>query len=159
MKASVLYFSKSGTTKAMAEKIAEGMVLESVEARTFSITDVDADWVKESSCVLIGSPVYYADVAADVKVFLENLGKYSVAGKLGGAFATAGFSYGGGDIALQTILTHMLFWGMMVYSGGGAVGAPPIHLGPVAGGAASDGTPELFRLFGQRMAQKAKELF
>ncbi len=159
MKASILYLSKTGNTKAMAEQIAGGMSAEGVEAKIFPIDAVDKDWVNESSCVIIGSPTYYADVSAEIKAFLETLGGYGVAGKLGGAFATAGFSYGGGDIALQTILTHMMFWGMLTYSGGGAAGNPPIHLGPVAGGSASDGTPELFRDYGQRMARKAKELF
>lgn len=158
MKASILYYSKTGNTKAMAGKIAEGMSAEGVEAKVFPIDAAEKSWVKESSCVIIGSPTYYADVSAEVKAFLETLGGYGAAGKLGGAFATAGFSYGGGDIALQTILTHMMFWGMLTYSGGGAAGAPPIHLGPVAGGSAPDGTPELFRTYGQRMAQKAKEL-
>lgn len=159
MKASILFFSKTGNTKALAEKIAEGMNTEGVEAKIFPIDAIDKDWVKESACVLLGSPAYFADVAADVKVFLETLGGYGVAGKLGGAFASAGFSYGGGDLALQTILNHMLVYGMLVYSGGGACGAPPIHLGPVSGGNAPDGTADLFVLYGQRMAKKAKELF
>jgi NAD(P)H dehydrogenase (quinone) len=111
MKASILFYSKTGTTQKMAEKIAEGMRKKGVDAKTFSIDDVDKEWVLESSCVIVGSPTYYADVAGKLKMFLEELGKYSVAGKIGGAFATSAYSYGGGDIALQTILTHMMFWG------------------------------------------------
>lgn len=159
MKASILYHSVTGNTKAMAEKIAEGMQSQEIEAKTFSIEEADKDWMKDSDCIIIGTPTYYADLSAKTKEFLEVLGEYQVAGKLGGAFATAAYSYGGGDIALQTILTHMMFWGMVVYSGGGACGNPPIHLGPVSCGAQSDGNPELFYLYGQRMAIKAKELF
>ncbi len=159
MKASVLYYSKTGNTKAMAEKIAEGMAAEGLEAKAFSIEAPDREWVAGSSCIVVGSPTYYADVCAEIKAFLETLGDYEVAGKLGGAFATAAFTYGGGDLALQTILTHMLFWGMVVYSGGKAQGKPPIHLGPVAAGEGSHGTPELFFLYGRRMAREAKELF
>lgn len=159
MKASILYHSVTGTTKAMAEKIAEGMRSQEIDAKIFPIEEVDKDWVAGSDCVIVGSPTYYADLSAKTKLFLETLGEYQVAGKLGGAFATAAYSYGGGDIALQTILTHMMFWGMVVYSGGGACGTPPIHLGPVSCGEQSDGSPELFYLYGQRMAAKAKELF
>ncbi len=159
MKASVLYYSKTGTTAEMAEKIVEGIRSEKIEARSFSIDKIDKDWIKESDCVIIGSPTYYADISAKTKAFLETLGEYDVSGKLGGAFATAAFSYGGGELALQTILAHEMFWGMLTYSGGGAVGNPPIHLGPVFSGKNSSGTPEIFFLYGQRMAQKAKELF
>ena len=159
MKASILYHSQTGTTKELAQKIAEGMASEGLEVKAFSIGDLDAQWIKDSCCVIVGSPTYYADVSAQVKTFLETFGKYDVAGKLGGAFATAGFSYGGGDLALQTILHHMLFWGMLVYSGGGSQGTPPSHLGPVASGACTDAGPDLFVLYGQRMARRAKEIF
>ncbi len=159
MKASILYCSVTGNTKAKAEQIAEGMKGEGLEVKCFSIDEIDKAWVAESACVIIGSPVYYADVSAKVKVFLETLGGYGVAGKLGGAFATAAYSYGGGDIALQTILTHMMFFGMLTYSGGGSKGAPPIHLGPVSSPKAGDGSDELFRLYGKRMAEMAKKLF
>lgn len=114
--------------------------------------------MKESSCIVVGSPTYYADVSASMKGFLETLGRYEVAGKLGRAFATADYPYGGGDLALQTILTHLMFFGMLTYSGGASQGRPPIHLGPVG----IQGLPEqaeLGFLYGQRMARKAKEVF
>lgn len=159
MQASVIFYSKSGTTKQMAEKICEGLISNGVEAKAISISELDKKWIQDSSCIIIGSPTYYADISAKVKEFLENLGSLSVADKLGGAFATSAYSYGGGDIALQTIQTHMLFWGMLVYSGGCSQGNPPIHLGPVYAGEQSNGTPEVFHLYGQRMAQKCIELF
>lgn len=51
-----------------------------------------------------------------MKSFLETLGKYQLASKLGDAPSTAGFIYGGGEIAIENILKHLLFYGMMVYS-------------------------------------------
>ena len=159
MKASILYYSQTGITERMADQIAKGFRSKEVDAETFPIEKVDKEWVEESDCIIIGSPTYYADVSAKAKAFLESLGQYKVAGKLGGGFATAAYSYGGGEIAIQTILTHMMFWGMMTYSGGCANGTPPIHLGPVFAGEKSDGTPEIFYLYGQRMADKCKELF
>lgn len=159
MKATVLYHSKSGNTQKMAEIIIQGMMsMEGVEAKAFSIDDIDSVWLKESSCVVLGTPTYYADVSGTIKNFLETCGKYGLAGKLGGAFATADYVYGGGDIALQTILTHMMFFGMLTYSGGCAYGNPPIHLGPVAVNGHFEEIKETFYLYGQRMASKAKEL-
>ena len=123
----------------------------------FSIDDVDAEWIKESQCVIIGSPTYYTDSTAKIKEFMEGMKAYGLAGKLGGAFASAKFVYGGGEMALQTILTHMLFFGMMVYSSGSSA-KPPIHMGPVA----IDGIPEtkeIFAEYGRRMAKQAKQIF
>jgi NAD(P)H dehydrogenase (quinone) len=94
-----------------------------------------------------------------MKLFLETLGKYGVAGKLGGAFATANYIHGGAELAMQTILDHMLVYGMLVYSGGGSQGKPVIHLGPQAVAGRLEETEETFRLYGQRMAAKAAELF
>ncbi len=157
MKAAIIYHSVTGHTKELAELIQQGMAEENVEAKTFSIDDVDADWIKESQCVIIGSPTYYTDSTAKIKEFMEGMKAYGLAGKLGGAFASAKFVYGGGEMALQTILTHMLFFGMMVYSSGSSA-KPPIHMGPVA----IDGIPEtkeIFAEYGRRMAKQAKQIF
>lgn len=101
MKMSVVYHSVSGNTRAMAEIIVQGMEqVEGVEARAFSIDAVDEDWLRESVCLVAGSPTYYASVSGAMKLFLEKLGKYGVAGKLGGAFATANYIHGGAELAM-----------------------------------------------------------
>lgn len=161
MKMSVLYFSKTGNTKEMAEAIVKGMEsVAEVQAKAMSMEDLDGDFVRESTCVIVGTPTYYTSLAAEVKSWLDTQsGKYSLAGKLGGAFATARFIHGGGDLAVQSILTHLQFAGMLVYSGGGAVGQPPIHLGPIAITDGNASFTQLFETYGQRMATKAKEIF
>lgn len=160
MKAAILYHSQTGNTKAMAEVIAEGMnSVAGVEAKTFSIDAVDENWLKESQCVILGTPIYYADVSGATKLFLESCGKYGLAGKLGGAFATANYIHGGGEIGLQTILSHMLVLGMMPYSGGASYGVPVIHLGPVAIKDKLDESRETFLVYGQRMATQTVKLF
>ena len=46
MKASILYHSKTGNTKKMAEVIAEGMLsVEGVAAKAFSITEADHEYI------------------------------------------------------------------------------------------------------------------
>lgn len=160
MKAAIVYHSQTGNTKTMAEVIAEGMnTVAGVEAKTFPIDAVDEDWMKESQCVIMGSPSYYADVSGAMKTFLETCGKYGLAGKLGGAFATANYIHGGGEIVMQTIMTHMHVFGMMTYSGGGSYGKPVIHLGPVAVAGKLDESKGTFHLYGQRMATQAAKLF
>lgn len=161
MKASILYYSRTGNTKQAAELIAEGMrSVNGVEAKTFSLDAVDEAYVKESDCVILGTPVYIASMAAEVKVWLDGPGmKLGLAGKLGGAFATANYVQGGADIAIQSIVSHMMVFGMMVYSGGGAYGSPVIHLGPVGIGGKMEESAEQFTLYGRRVATKASEVF
>lgn len=161
MKMSVLYYTKTGRTKKMADVIVEGMEMaEGVEAKSFPIDEIDSDWIKESSCIVLGTPTYMASVSAAVKTWLDEPAlKYGLSGKIGGAFATSDYLYGGGTLAIQTIIDHMMVFGMLTYSGGSAYGKPYIHLGPVALKDELEKSEDIFRTYGQRMATKAVEVF
>lgn len=161
MKLSVLYYSKTGHTREMADAILEGMQLvEGVEARAFPLDEIDEDWIKESKCVILGTPIYMASLSGEVKRWLEGPAmKYALAGKIGGAFATADYLHGGGELGIRTILDHMLVLGMLTYSGGGSFGKPYIHLGPVALSGDLEASKDIFRTYGCRMATKTLELF
>jgi NAD(P)H dehydrogenase (quinone) len=160
MKISILYDSKSGNTAKMAEYIIEGIQsVEGVEAKAFHIDQIDADYVKESSAVIVGTPTYNGSLTGHMKTWLETgPSSLNVAGKLAGAYATAAYIHGGGDLAIQCVLTHLMVAGMMAYSSGGAQGAPVIHLGPVAIAPNLGEFAELFRIYGKRMAQQAVKL-
>ena len=55
-------------------------------------------------------------MSGEVKLWFEKAARqYGLAGKLGGAFATADYVHGGGEIAIQAILEHMLVYGMVTY--------------------------------------------
>ena len=167
MKLAVLYDSKSGNTKQAAEWIAGGMErVPGTEARCFSIEQVEEAFVKEASGVVIGCPVYAASMTAGMRSFLQNeAGKLGLAGKLGGAFATEQYTHGGAELTIQGILTIELVYGMLCYSGGASCGRPVIHIGPVAVNGNADPHngmehyEETFKIYGERFAKKAKELF
>ncbi|MCC8108256.1 MAG: flavodoxin family protein [Planctomycetes bacterium] len=160
MKMSIVFYSRSGNTRRMAEVIAEGMRgAGDVEVRIFALDGIDKDFINDSACVVFGTPTYLATMAGAVKTFLEEGNGIVLAGKLGGAFATQDYVHGGADIGIQAILSHLLVKGMLVYSGGGALGKPVIHLGPVALKDTMAEADETFRLYGERMAKKALELF
>lgn len=161
MKMTVLYHTKTGNTKQMAEEIVTGMQsVEGVEAAAFSIDEIDENWSKESRCVVLGSPIYMASISGAVANWLQGpCMKYGLTGKIGGAFATADYIHGGGDIGIRAILDNMLVLGMLTYSGGGAFGKPVLHLGPVAIAGKLDESREIFQLYGQRMATKTMEVF
>lgn len=161
MKMSVLYYSKSGNTKLMAQVIADGMMsVEGIEAKIFSIDEIDEAWTTESRCIVVGTPIYLASVSGAIKNWLEGpCMRCGLTGKIGGAFATADYVHGGAELGIRTILDHMMVLGMMTYSGGGAFGKPVIHLGPVGLKDHLQESQDTFFTYGQRMAIKTQELF
>ncbi len=161
MKASIIYHSVSGNTKGMAELIANSMnTVTGIEAKAFSIDEVDVQYVAESKCIILGSPIYAANVTAAMLTWIQ--GEFSAckpANKLGGAFATANYVHGGGELGINTMLNAMMVKGMLTYSGGAAFGLPVVHLGPVGLGKQLDDTKAYFDEYGKRMAQKTIEIF
>ncbi len=163
MKASVIYHSVTGNTKKMGERIVKGMnSAEGVEARAFPIEDVDVEFARESRCIVFGSPIYVAHISSQMMEYLiKGAGKLGLAGKLTGAYTTAQYVHGGGDLGIREMLDHCMTMGALVYSGGGSFGAPVIHLGPVG----IDNTMDIdqfaenFEIYGKRMAAKAVEIF
>ena len=160
MKITVFYFSLTGHTKQMAEIIAKAMEeVEGVTAKALSIDEADDPFAAESQAIVFGTPVYMASVCHQIHTFLQTKARAVAAGKLCGAIATEDYVHGGGETAIQEILTYCLVMGCLVYSGGGAYGAPVIHLGPVATSKDLEKYEETFRIYGRRMASKALELY
>lgn len=147
----------------MGERIVEGMnSVEGVEARSFSIENVDAEFVKEAKCVVFGSPIYAAHITGQMMNYLlSEAGKLGLAGKLAGAYTTAQYVHGGGELGIREMLDHCMVLGALIYSGGGSWGKPVIHLGPVGIDNTMDinAFAENFKIYGSRMAKKAVELF
>ena len=160
MKLSIIYFSKTGKTRTMAEEVQKGMkTVENIEVRIFDVDHVDYDYIKESRAVVFGTPTYYANTCWQLKKWFDESWNCNLDGKIGGVFATANFPQGGADTAILTIINHLMVKGMLVYSGGSALGEPYIHLGPVALRDNFEESKELFRVFGKRIAEKSVELF
>lgn len=157
MKLAIVYDTKTGNTAKMVEYLIEGITsVDGAEAKAFPITAVDEEYVKASTALIVGTPTYNGTLTARMKSWLESgPSRLNVAGKLGGAYATAAFIHGGGDLAIQCVLTHLMVDGMMVYSSGQAKGMPVIHLGPVAISPDLDTFADLFRIYGKRMAEQA----
>lgn len=166
MKISVVYFTSSGRTGAMAEEIKKGILAadETIEVGLFSIGELTKEnaenvaFVNESAAVIVGTPDYYAAEANQVKTWLDTC-PCNLANKLCGAYATANFLQGGADIAIQSLLTQILVKGAVVYSSGTAQGLPFIHLGPICLKGQEEEAAALFQTYGTRFANKAKELF
>ncbi|MGD9679001.1 MAG: flavodoxin family protein [Vulcanibacillus sp.] len=161
MKLTILYHSKTGNTKGIAEIIAEGARdAGEVEVRCMSIDNVDYDYINNSDAVIFGCPTYYANLSWQIKKWFDEDSKAcKLGGKLGAAFATENTIGGGADFALLTLAGHMLVKGMLIYSGGTAEGHPITHYGIVCIKNGDEEQKKRARIFGKRIAMKAIELF
>jgi len=157
---SIIYFSENGSTKALADVVASGAKkVDGTDVRIFSLENIDYDYLQKSDAVIFGTPTYYANTCWQLKKWFDESKPYNLEGKIGGVFVTAQYVQGGADIAALTIIQHMMVKGMLVYSGGSALGKPYIHLAPVAINGNDETNESMCDVFGQRIAQKAKDIF
>ncbi len=160
MKLSILYYSKTGRTRDIALAIQRGAEkIEGMEAKAFPLDEIDEDFLKESRAVVFGTPTYLANTCWQIKKWFDESSKYKLEGKLGAAYATADYVQGGADTAIMNIVGHMLVKGMMVYSGGSALGQPYLHLGAVIVKDRMETGLSQAEIFGERIAKKAADLF
>jgi NAD(P)H dehydrogenase (quinone) len=158
MQVLVLYFSKGGNTKKLAEMIAKGVEeVEGVKALLKHTRDVTKEDFTDSSGVIAGSPVYFGVMAADLKrVFDEYVGvRKRMEGKVGAAFATSADASGGKETTMMSIIQALLIYGMVV------VGDPMSatgHYGVACVGAPDQKAEENGAKLGRRVAELAKRL-
>lgn len=164
MKLAVIYASQTGHTREMGEVIAEGIRRTGCEVRLFSIDEpVPAEYLEACCGIIVGTPTWGANACWPMERWLtEGCRGLPLAGKLGGVYATAHYAQGGADIALLSMIGHLMVKGLLLYSGGASLGKPFIHLGPVALDAVGthyEDCREDFRIYGERFARKALEFF
>ena len=127
----VAYHSVSGHTENMAQAVAEGVrSVPGTRVRVERVQEVTADALFSADAVVVGSPVYWSNMAGEVKTFFDNWQlkfgvwpDFKMRNKVGAAFATGGQAAGGKEVTMLTILAAMLGNQMIVVSGGGAFGA------------------------------------
>ena len=163
IKVAILYNSFTGNTEKTAGYIKEGLCQAGdIDVRLMKLNGdvpLDAAFIAESSAVIIGTPTYHASMCWQLKKIFDTDRSLNFSGKLGGAFSTARYIHGGGDIAIKDVLQYLLCAGMLVYSAGASLGAPVIHMGPVAIEGKLEESGDLFKLYGKRFGEKALEVF
>lgn len=160
MKISIIYSSRTGKTERVAHLIEEGVKrVEGIEVKSMNLDKLDKDFINASDGIIFGTPTYYANISWEMKKWIDESNEYNLEGKLGAAFATANSIAGGADVALLTIINHLMVKGMMVYSGGVAFGKPKTHLGYVHINEICENEDENARIFGERIANKVKKTF
>jgi NAD(P)H dehydrogenase (quinone) len=114
----VLYYSKDGNTRKMAEHVAEGArEIPGVEVRIKAVEEASREDVYWCDGVAVGSPTYLGTVAAEMKKFWEDLlpDWQKLDGRIGCAFSSQGGWGGGAELTCQALLTILINFGFLVF--------------------------------------------
>jgi len=94
VKVFVVYDTKYGNTKLVAEKIVEGIrEVEGIETAISDVEEVDLEKVADYDAILIGAPNHMGSPARTIGKFIDKLGKHDLKAKWVAVFDT----YLGGD--------------------------------------------------------------
>jgi NAD(P)H dehydrogenase (quinone) len=155
----VLYYSRGGHTKMMADLVLEGSAAISMtEARLKSVDEATADDLVWCDGVAVGSPTHMGTIAWQMKRWWDEVAQPlwpAIEGKIGCAFSSAGGLAGGGEltcVALQIVLMNygLLVFGVPDYVGPGQT----LHYGAICAGRPRNGAEsEACRRLGRRLAE------
>ena len=131
IKVLVAYHSVTGNTEKMARGVADGArEVPGTSAVMKRVGQVTRDDLFSADALVVGSPVYWSNMAGEVKTFFDDwqrkfgvFPELKMRDKVGAAFATGGQVSGGKELTMLSILAAMLGNQMIVVSGGGAFGA------------------------------------
>lgn len=133
----VLYYSQGGSTKAMAEKIAQGIELGGLEAKLRTVPNVSANCEKTESdipdsgaiyvtkedlvnCsgIIMGSPTRFGNMAAPLKYFIDTTSdlwfKGALINKPAAVFTSTASLHGGQETTLLSMMLPLLHHGAMI---------------------------------------------
>lgn len=116
----IAYYSQSGSTKALAESIAEGAKsVDGVTVTFLSIDQVTPQHLFDARAIIVGSPVYNANTAPAVQEFINSwpFEGRPLKNKIGAAFSTGGGISIGEELVMLNILHSMLIHGLIVVGG------------------------------------------
>jgi len=88
-KAMIIYDSKYGNTRLVAETVAEAMgEVADIEATVREIKTVDLTQITDSDAILVGSPNHMGKATRRTRKFIDSLGQADLKGKMAAVFDT-----------------------------------------------------------------------
>ena len=89
VKVFVVYDTKYGNTKLVAEKVVEGMrKIEGIETAVSDVKEVDFERVADYDAILIGAPTHFGAPSRTITKFIDKLGKVDLKAKWAAVFDT-----------------------------------------------------------------------
>lgn len=151
----VIYYSRSGNTKEMAEIIAKSMNEAGLSSECKSVDKVKAKELLDYDAIVIGSPTYYGHMAGAIKELFDSSVSFhgKLNGKVGAAFSSSANIGGGNETTIMGIIEAMLIAGMIVQ--GDAEGD---HYGPVSIGRPDERVRRQCERRGRRVAELTKKV-
>ena len=154
----VVYYSKTGNTKKLAEEIIKGIKeVKDIKCVLKTTSEVTKEDFLTSDGIIAGSPVYFGSMVSELKhVFDKFVGiRKKMGDKIGAAFATSGDESGGKETTIISIIQAMLIYGMII------VGDPldaSGHYGVACKGAPNKETAINAAKLGKRVALLVKKI-
>ena len=152
----VMYYSRGGNTRRMAELVVEGVRSEGGTAVSLlPVEEIEAPQLLEYDALVAGSPTYYGTMAWPLKKLLDESVAFhgKLEGRVGAAFTSSGGLAGGNETTILDVLKAFLIHGMVIQ------GDPKgDHYGAAAVGAPDERAAESCRTLGRRVAKLVKRL-
>ena len=158
MQVLVVFYSRTGNTRRLAEEIAQGVrQVAGVGCEVKAVAEVTQEDFLACDAVIAGSPVSFGGMAAELKAMFDRFVgvRRQMADKVGAAFVSSGHPNGGKETTLISILQVFLIYGMIV------VGDPleaSGHYGVACVGSPDSTALRDAALMGHRVAELVKRL-
>jgi NAD(P)H dehydrogenase (quinone) len=154
-KAIVIYYSRSGNTKEMAQIIANAIKEVDLQVDCKSVSDVNPEELMGYDAIVVGSPTYYGHMAGPIKQLFDDIVGFhgKLDGKVGAAFTSSANIGGGNETTIMGIIEAMLIAGCIIQ------GDPRgDHYGPVSIGKPDERVKQQCKRRGRRIAELTKKL-
>ncbi|WP_289029336.1 flavodoxin family protein [uncultured Algoriphagus sp.] len=116
----IAYYSDSGNTEVLAQSIAKGaQQVAGVEVLILSVDQVKSSQVLSADAIILGSPVYNANIAPAVQEFINSwpFEGRPLKDKIGAVFSTGGGMSIGEELVMLNLMHSMLIHGMILVGG------------------------------------------
>jgi NAD(P)H dehydrogenase (quinone) len=116
----VTFYSETGNTESMAQAVAEGVnSVDGISVKLLPIAKTQESDLLQADAIIVGSPVYNANVSAEVQQFISSwpFEGEPLKNKIGAVFVTAGGISAGEEIVQMNIIQSMLVFGMIIVGG------------------------------------------
>jgi NAD(P)H dehydrogenase (quinone) len=155
----VLYYSREGHTKMMANLVHEGaLAISMTEVRLRTVSEATADDLVWCDGIAVGSPTHMGTIAWEMKRWWDEVAQPLwpvIEGKLGCAFSSSGGLAGGGELTCLALQIVLMNYGLLVFGVPDYVGpGQTLHYGAIcAGRPRNEAESEACRRLGRRLAE------